>query len=117
MSRSTLLALLALSPALLVGCGVTRTGARDEAARETCDYYARCGEVGEGKTYASRDACEVRWTATFEDVFSAANCEERVSGEMLDACVNSIRTARCENGLDFLAAASRCNADSICVGD
>lgn len=114
--------MLVLSVALggLLGLGacsddpLTQPGARDGAAAAVCDWAGRCGNIGAGKTYESRQSCLVTWTANIEKTWTPATCKKIVQAEY-DLCVDSIKLATCENGVDLVAVLSKCGADKVCL--
>jgi hypothetical protein len=92
----------------------SRTSARDRATAAACSHYQRCGNIGPGDRYTSRDGCDVELRATFERLWPAASCEERISETQLALCLSSIDTAECNDGLDFLRVLDKCQAAKVC---
>ncbi len=104
---------------VLAGCGgpLSQAAARDAAARHMCDWYQKCGEVGSGKTYATRDACDVKERSNWDSQFPLAKCDGKVIASDLDVCLKAIDSTVCGNGLDLLNTVfNKCNQAQVCKG-
>lgn len=102
---------------MLSSCGdsASQTAARDRAVQASCDRVAACGDIGVGKTYASRDACNVKLSSTWQDIWPPADCDGRIDPAMLDVCLQAINQAECNNALDLLNIfANKCAKAKIC---
>ena len=99
----------------LVGCGpYTRADAREVAAQKACDWYAACGEVGEGQQFADRDECLLETENSFNSLWSDEVCSE-IEREDLDVCLRAIQDTQCDNAWDFLNTIfNRCSAANVC---
>lgn len=102
------------------GCGGDSTAqkpARDQAVTAVCDRLVACGAVGRGLTYESRDDCETRQRDYWQSTWPPADCDGRISSSNLDACLQTIDTAECNNGLDILnVLANKCTKAKVCSG-
>lgn len=110
---------LALGAGALAGCdgAPSRTAARDAATRASCDWYAMCGEIGAGKTFETRDSCEVQVRSSWDQAWPAADCDGKINGDQLDVCLSAIKITECGNGLDVLnTLANKCPKARICNG-
>jgi hypothetical protein len=108
---------------VLVALGVISCGppsqpqARDAATAKSCDWYARCDEIGAGKQYETRDACEIEVRNFWNNTWALADCDSKIDSEALDICLKSIEITQCGNGLDFLnTILNKCGKASVCAG-
>lgn len=114
---------LVLAPALLVlapACGgnYSQPDARDRATAASCDWYEACGEIGEDKAYASRDACEVDVRAYWNNAWPVELCDQKIPPEKMDTCLVAIEITECGNAFDFLnTVANKCGRANMCTGD
>ncbi len=114
--KPTVLALLTL---LLAGCGgpLSQQAARDAATAHACDWYQKCGEIASGKTYATRDACEVKERSDWDTRLPLAKCDGKVIPSDLDLCLKAIDSTLCGNVLDVLnTLLNKCSAAQVCKG-
>ena len=101
---------------VVVGCSgsVAQTTARDQATARGCSYFAKCNQIGPGKTYTSEDDCDVKVRAYFNDQWPASECTNIQSGD-LDACLAAIDNTSCDNGLDFFnTVVNKCGKSAVC---
>ena len=99
------------------GCSdepLTQPEARDQAASAVCDYAGRCGNIGDGKAYATRDACLTTWKGNIQNSWPPETCKKIVQAEY-EVCLNSIKTGTCQNGLDVLVILSKCGSAQVCA--
>lgn len=103
---------------LLPACGpMSQARARDLATARSCDWYGKCGEIGQGKKYATRDACEVDVRASWNNYWPAADCDGKIRGEDLDVCLQAIELTDCNNAFDFLnTVLNKCGKSNVCRG-
>ncbi len=100
----------------LVSCGPpTRTVARDATVARACGRYQTCGEIASGKTYDTRDQCDVQQRSYWEGVWPAASCEGKINSTQLDTCWKAIDIADCTNVLDLLNIGAKCDKSKVCV--
>ena len=112
---------LALGLAGARGCGGVsnptdpRIAARDQAAKATCDKYMACGAIGPGLTYETYDSCLTVWQGNWENQWSAAMCEGKISQPDLTTCVDRIGGTDCTSLLDILNTLyNTCAAAKVC---
>lgn len=106
-------AVLALS-----ACGnISLESAIDRAADATCTNLDKCGEIGEGRTYATRNACMVDYRATFQNSWPAGQCEDNINPDGFDQCIGRIEIAQCGNLLDLANVVLNCTPGRVCGGD
>ena len=114
MRRIQLVLMLALA-----GCGgpLSQPAARDLAVVHTCDWVAKCGEIGSGKTYATRDSCDVGQRSEWNNRWSLAKCDGKIQPSDLDVCLKAIDSTVCGNGLDLLNTLfNKCSEAQVCKG-
>src|SRR5262245_28927994 len=117
MTTTLIMALAAFALGALAGCdgAPSRTAARDSATKASCDWYAMCGEIGAGKTYETRDSCEVQVRSSWDQAWPAADCDGKINGDQLDVCLSAIRITECGNGLDVLnTLVNKCPKARVC---
>jgi hypothetical protein len=102
----------------LASCGPpSREQARDMATTRSCDWYASCGEIGSGKRYETRDACEVDVRSSWNNLWPTADCNGKIDGDALDVCLKAIDITDCANGFDFFNTVfNKCGKDKVCPG-
>lgn len=102
--------------ALLAGCGVSRIDARDAATDRACNRYEKCGRIGAGETYTSRDDCEVQQRNFWNNYWPTDVCEDRINTDSLDLCLKSIDSTSCSSDFDMVSTAIKCSKDTVCTG-
>jgi hypothetical protein len=101
------------------GCGSTasQADARDRATATSCDWFQMCGQIGTGKTYDTRDTCDVQVRAKWDSAWPVASCDGKISESQLEICLAAISSTICGNGLDELdTLANKCPEAKICAG-
>jgi hypothetical protein len=108
--------------AVVIGCSSeadeppSRAAAVDSATDTACDWYERCGLIGAGKAYATRDSCDAQTRAQWDSLWSASDCEGRIDSTQLDACVKAIQATECQSALDaFNTLVSKCPQSKVCA--
>lgn len=93
---------------------LTQPKARDNAANALCDYAGRCGNIGDGQTYPTRDSCLTSAKGYIENsVWPAADCA-KINQTSYNTCITSINNGECMNGLDLLSILSKCGKATVC---
>jgi len=111
------LGVVGLGPATGCGSDHSQAGARDAVTEATCDWYMGCGEIGAGKTHATRDSCEVQVRASWDSAWPVEACDGKINTAQLDVCLNAIAATECGNGLDVLnTLVNKCPQDKVCSG-
>jgi hypothetical protein len=114
-----LIVTLATLTLLATGCGgnYTQEDALDEVTPASCDWYEKCGEIGDGKQYATQGTCETEVRAQWNGLWPFGECNERIRSEDLDACLAAIEITSCGNGLDFFNTVfNKCGKAQVCRG-
>ncbi len=113
-SRCGALAYAAFLVAVISCGGDERMDARDEATQASCAYFTRCNEVGPSGMFKTRDECEVKQRAYWEDTWPTASCDKRIDPAAVSACLTEIDLAQCGNALDFFSALDKCQRSRVC---
>lgn len=113
----SVLAIMALGVSLTACSETTREEYRDEMTDQICqDYYGRCGKVGPGKTYASKDDCTVKVRVQINDMLPASKCDDgRIDEGKFEACMTRVSNASCSSLLDWTSFLAECNASKVCT--
>lgn len=101
----------------------TTTGAEiipadDAVARLTarrCERELDCNNVGTGKKYDDKGACEREVAHDLKSELRPANCPYGVRGDRLDACLQELRDEKCGNPLDMISRLTTCRTGRICL--
>jgi hypothetical protein len=117
---------VALAGALwLWGCGDStvaeltdsQPAAVDAAGENLCDNLDACGNIGEGKTYASRSDCETSRKAFWNDKWPAETCDGHIHGDNLQRCLDAIEEMDCNSLVDELRVLNgACAQEQVCAG-
>ena len=102
-----------------LGCGSdapsTQAGARDQASIAACNYYARCMEIGSGKTFASNDDCMTQVKANFQSRWPPDQCMT-ISSTGINNCITAINIASCGNLQDIIdVLGNKCTKANVCT--
>jgi hypothetical protein len=101
------------------GCGgnLGQADARDQATKASCDWYDKCGEIGSGKRFATRDDCEVDVRAGWNSAWPYQECNDRIPRDKLDVCISAIKITTCGNGFDIWnTLVVKCGKAEVCSG-
>lgn len=116
MKRLILTCALALTAAACSGTW-SQTAARDEATKKSCDFYARCGEIQPGKSYDTREDCEIEVRAYWNNAWPASECDQKIRNEDMDVCIKGIEGTQCNNAGDFFNTLfNKCSRANVCKG-
>ena len=101
----SVLAMMAMVVSLTACSEMTREEYRDEMTDQACkEYYGRCGEIGPGKTYATKDECTVKVKSQVNDMWPANKCDDgRIDENKFDGCMKRASAASCSNLLDWMS--------------
>ena len=91
--------------------------ARDQATKASCDWYAKCGEIGSGEQFATRDDCEVEVRAGWNSLWPYEECNGRIPPDKLELCISAIKITSCDNAFDIWnTLAVKCGKAEVCSG-
>jgi hypothetical protein len=79
-----------------------------------CDREVRCGGVGRGESYETRDQCIADLNQAGYDDLDAEACAKGLDQDALDQCLGEIHAERCGAPLDTLERLVTCRAASLC---
>jgi hypothetical protein len=100
---------------------------RDERIRDladtACDRYgdtdAGCPGygTGPGQVYLTEDDCQRDFETRASQLWPVGQCsEERISGDRVDRCEDSVRVVACAGSImDTMMALPECQASAVCV--
>jgi hypothetical protein len=94
----------------------TTQDAMRRMAQAGCDREAACNGFGQGRPYASRDACDRALGRESAQKF--ANCRYGVKDRELAACANEVRSETCGGiraPLDWLDRSLMCRTMDLCL--
>lgn len=87
------------------------------ASSDYCDAYTRCGEVGSGKTFTTRQACTSQQESYWNDKWPTAQCDGKINLDKLQICRDGLKTLSCNNLTDELKTVNtKCPQSEICTG-
>jgi Family of unknown function (DUF6184) len=120
--KNTYLFALGLIAGIVGGCDNTiadvtnsQPSAAKAAVDATCDRYEACDQIGAGKTYESREACDNQLRDFWNEQWPAARCEGKINGDALDVCTDRIASTDCNSFVDKVRTAyDTCNSDDVC---
>ena len=100
------------------GCGEPdRAQHRDYVAEQVCREAERCDNLGHGGLHDSYDDCIIEEQKRFNDIWPENRCGDgRMDADAVDRCLDRALDVACDgNWADWLSAADRCNADTVCT--
>ena len=100
--------------------GATTQGGQATASKITtarCEREVTCNNVGEGKSYATKDACMNELGHNAKVDFREEECPKGVNSARVDTCLTDIRNERCGNPIDSLERVESCRRGKLCIGD
>lgn len=79
-----------------------------------CDREVRCGGVGPGENYETRDQCIADLNNAGYDDLDADACPRGLDRNELDKCLSEIHAERCGAPLDTLERLVACRSATLC---
>ena len=105
----------------IVGCNTVaditnkQSDAVNAAASETCDRYEACGNIGAGKTYETKEACDKESHDFWNGQWTVEKCEGKIDGDALTVCTDRIASTDCNSFVDKLNTVyNSCASDDVC---
>jgi hypothetical protein len=86
----------------------------ERLAQARCDRENRCGGVGPGGRWTTRDTCLASTRMQSREDLEAAGCPTGVASEQLDACLADIGNDSCDQALDVLSRIAACRSADLC---
>lgn len=90
------------------------TRATDEIADARCAREQRCGDIGEGKSYTSKDDCLARVRADWKGDLNANECPAGVNEVRLNECLTSVKQEECGHPFETLDRVATCRSGAMC---
>jgi hypothetical protein len=92
----------------------------DAVTMARCDREAACGNVGDGKRFPTRKACETEARGRGLNELAAEECPSgidapQLSSEQLQQCLADIRGTRCDSRLETIRGLRSCGAKMLCA--
>lgn len=91
---------------------------RDVASRAiaeaVCDRAQRCGKIGEGEKYTSREACTQSATEDYRGELDMYDCPGSIVPNAVKNCANEIRDEGCLNPVASLERVIDCDSRHLC---
>ncbi len=101
-------------PANMQPASRTRS-ATEQIAEARCQRESQCGNIGDNKTYSSRQDCLARIRADWKEDLNARECPGGINQHELDECLEQVRAEACANPFDTLARITECTSRQICI--
>ena len=86
----------------------------NEISVARCDREVRCGGVGPGDSYETRDQCIADLNNAGYDDLDAEACPKGLDRVELDKCLSEIHAERCGAPLDTLERLVACRSATLC---
>jgi hypothetical protein len=127
MIRSTSTAVAVLSISSLFGCKHRADGpdvrsprgenvsAVRNIADARCEREQKCGNIGDGQSYSSADACGDAVRSEWSEDLNAYECPNGIVDSALEQCLVAIRNEECGAPFDTLQRITACSAGDICA--
>jgi hypothetical protein len=90
------------------------TDSADEIATARCEREVRCGDVGPGLRYETREQCFNTLRVVETSDLAPARCPQGVTREGVDRCLADVRGQRCDNIMENLDWANDCTRSALC---
>jgi hypothetical protein len=85
-----------------------------QIAEARCELEQRCGRIGPGQRYESREACLSAVRSEWQEDLHAYECPAGFNAGELNECLAEIRTEDCESPIQRLGSFVACRASDIC---
>lgn len=86
----------------------------NEISVARCDREVRCGGVGPGDSYETRDQCIADLNNAGYDDLDAEACPKGLDRDELEKCLSEIHAERCGAPLDSLERLVACRSATLC---
>jgi hypothetical protein len=93
----------------------TATSAVSSMVAARCDREVRCNNVGQGKTYKTRDECVSKVQKDEAKNINDKVCTGGIDEGNLNRCIQSLQVEECGNPMSMFQRAEACKDDGICV--
>ncbi len=83
-------------------------------AQAKCRHSAACGEIGQSRKFATREACLSESRGKAENELRLAVCPHGIDGTRLNACVSEVATEACSGIGSGLGRSMSCQTGNLC---
>jgi hypothetical protein len=80
-----------------------------------CDHEIDCNNVGAGKRYEDRGACERDIAHGLQSELGPSVCSYGIREERLNSCLQALRTESCATPLDTMSRIATCRTTALCL--
>lgn len=80
-----------------------------------CDRELDCNNIGAGKKYDDKGACEREVAHDLQSELRPAKCTYGVREDKLNECLQELRNEKCGNPLDTVSRLATCRTGRICI--
>lgn len=87
----------------------------DLMADALCDHAEQCNEIGPGRNYATRAACDAQSGVRASNELNATSCPRGVDQSAVRQCIAAIGNEPCSTWLESLSRTPACRTDALCV--
>ena len=102
---------VALTPA--AGTTPSAERAAENLTRARCDRAERCGEVGPGAQFTSREHClDTLWR---ESVAQATSCRAGIDQQAIEGCLTEIDAHGCDDAMGGFNQYAACKVEDLCI--
>lgn len=99
--------------------GVQGRDANDAAIEKLssakCERETRCGNIGDGKKFATERSCMDENRGAKRDDLRTSDCPGGIDKRALDKCLAEIRAEHCSNALDKINRLTACRDNALCI--
>lgn len=95
------------------GGAPSRESARAQATSAICQRIDMCGQIGDGKSFPTLDACQLKWQANWDGAWPASACDGKVDAAQFDVCISAIKGTACSLA-DLAVTIGKCSATNVC---
>lgn len=93
---------------------VANRPAIDAIAAARCAHQLKCGNIGQGKEYATEQDCSTKLSEDKYDDLAREECPGGIVREELDECLAEIKNQNCDNVADSIERLAACRESDLC---
>ena len=88
----------------------------NELARARCDREQTCNNVGDGRTYASRQACVDQFRGGVANDLNAHQCPGGINANAVEECLSAIGNEECgAHPMEAMVRMDKCRSGALCM--
>jgi Family of unknown function (DUF6184) len=81
-----------------------------------CDREQFCGNVADGKKYATRDVCKDSFRSSIGNDLNSYQCPGGLNGSAVDQCLSAISSEECgAHPIEAITRVDRCRKGAMCM--